>query len=258
MPELDGLEALRKHIGLKEIMSLIERTAQWVSPETFRYLPVWYPEFSRRACIYKSNWSEKQLNKNGTTGDATQKYEANINASNALTLALGLKKRERPNWSCCHIWGIDDASFQKSNRVVSDPHFYSCVANMVLLPTPLKAFTDTMLEVKAMLRICSKNLYGWHCDHPDLDAAGSEITNWTAWDAYPASWPTSKCERVPIGTVPFSPTIKAYADRRLERIRKDLVSAGNYYPREQVRKVFAYWQKWMALSEPGHGGWGVE
>ena len=46
--ELDGLDALRKEIGLDEIASLIERTARWVAPETFRLLPVWYPKHARR------------------------------------------------------------------------------------------------------------------------------------------------------------------------------------------------------------------
>lgn len=37
---------------------------------------------------------------------------------------------------------MDDASFQFSNVVVMDRRLFSCVGNMVLLPTPLKAFTD--------------------------------------------------------------------------------------------------------------------
>lgn len=32
---LDGLEALRRVMSLREIGSLIERTARWVPPETF-------------------------------------------------------------------------------------------------------------------------------------------------------------------------------------------------------------------------------
>jgi len=52
-----------------------------------------------------------------------------------------------------------------------DRCFFSCVGNMVLLPTPLKAFTDAMPEVKNMMRICTRNLYGWQCDHPNLFAA---------------------------------------------------------------------------------------
>jgi hypothetical protein len=51
----DGLDALRAEIGVDEIAALIERTARWVAPETFKLLPVWFPEHSRRSLIYKTN-----------------------------------------------------------------------------------------------------------------------------------------------------------------------------------------------------------
>ena len=53
VPISDGLDALRAEMSLGEIMRLIERTARWVSTETFRRLPVWYPEHSRRGLFYK-------------------------------------------------------------------------------------------------------------------------------------------------------------------------------------------------------------
>src|SRR5260370_5902035 len=155
----DGLEALRKVMSLREIASLIERTAQWVATETFRLLPLWFPEYARREPFYKSNWSEPQLNKSRATGQIVHKSEGNVHANEALTLALGLRKKLRPNWSCCHLWGLDDASFQRSNVVVMDRCFFSCVGNMVFLPTPLKAFTATVPEVKPMFRICPPTLY---------------------------------------------------------------------------------------------------
>lgn len=58
------------------------------------------------------------------------------------------------------MWGIDDPTFGSLNVVVQDARYYSCVVNMVLLPTPLKAFTDFMPEVKAMLRTCSTPFAG--------------------------------------------------------------------------------------------------
>jgi hypothetical protein len=39
---------------------------------------------------------------------------------------------------------------------------------MVWLPTPLKGFTDTLPEIKAMLRVCAFHLYGWACEHPSV------------------------------------------------------------------------------------------
>ena len=238
---IDGLDVLIAEIGLREIASLIERTARWVSPETFRYLPIWFPEKARRKYFYKANWSEPQLNRNRTSGDASHKFEGNTGANQALTLALGLRKQTRPNWSCCHIWGIDDPSYQKSNSVVSDHRYYSCVANMVLLPTPLKAFTDNIPQIKAMLRICARNLYRWQCDHPDMMSVNQTLDTWNDWDAYPKSWPKRPDDGRPTGVVETTTAIKLDADRRLACVRRDLASAGERYPREDVRKALSYW-----------------
>jgi hypothetical protein len=238
----DGLEALRRVLSLREIGSLIERTAQWVAPETFRLLPVWFPEHSRRGMFYKANWSEPQMNTNRTTGVAVHKSEGNIHANKALTLALGLRNKLRPNWSCCHIWGVDDASYQLSNDIVMDRRFFSCIANMVLLPTPLKAFTDAMPEVKSMLRICARNLYGWPSEHSEFLAMNRTLDGWSDWEAYPESWPRKQGEKLPLGVVPLSPAIRASAQKRLECIRHDLAHAGSFYPREGVKEALAYWQ----------------
>jgi hypothetical protein len=115
----DGLDALRQEIGIREIAQLIERTARWVAPETFRLLPAWYPEHARRRPFYKANWSEPQMNKSRRTGVSVHKVEGNVFANQALTLALGLRKADRPNWSCCHLWGVDDPTFQQANDVDS-------------------------------------------------------------------------------------------------------------------------------------------
>ena len=235
----DGLDALRVELSLHEIMRLIERTARWVDPETFRLLPVWYPEHSRRGLFYKANWTEPQLNRNRETGVSVHKHEGNLYANRALTRALGLRSDDRPNWSCCHIWSVDDARYASTNLIVQDPRYYSCVANMVLLPTPLKAFTDVMPEVKAMLRRCAYHLYGWRCGHNsvatvDLEAAGQDA-------AYPASWPDGQRQAPPPGVVAINATIRRDAARRMARIHHDLEHAGPFYPREQVRAVLDYW-----------------
>jgi hypothetical protein len=238
----DGLKELEKEISLKEIASMIEHTARWVSPETFRLLPVWFPEYSRGGLFYKGNWSQKQTNTNRVTGLTIHKSEANTHASQALTLALGLRSKQRPNWSCCHIWGIDDPKFQRSNNVVRDHRYFSCVANMVLLPTPLKAFTDALPEIKVMLRICARNLYGWKCDHDELSNAHQELDAWNNWGAYPKSWPKHPNVSIPLGTVALSRQIRDSAEKRLSEIRRDLREAGQYYPRKQVRAALKYWK----------------
>lgn len=84
------------------------------------------------------------MDTNRATGVAQHKIEGDVNANQALALALDLTVKKRTNWSCCHMGGVDDPLFQKDNDVVKDRRLFSCVANMVLLPTPLKAFTDTL------------------------------------------------------------------------------------------------------------------
>ncbi len=235
----DGLDSLRAELSMGEIMRLIERTARWVDPATFRRLPVWYPEHSRRGLFYKANWSEPQLNRNRQTEESVHKREGNLYANKALTHALGLRSGDRPNWSCCHIWGVDDAVYAPTNTVVQDARFYSCVANMVLLPTPLKAFTDVMPDVKAMLRACASVVYGWRCDHDDLPEM--DIDAWTSHAAYPSTWPRSGADEAPPGMVMVTPAIAKDADKRLAAIRHDLEHAGSFYPRGQVRAALSYW-----------------
>lgn len=237
--QTDGLEALRLEMSLDEIMRLIERTARWASPETFRRLPVWYPEHHRRGLFYKANWTVPLLNKRTGVDESVHKPEGNTYANNALTIALGLRKKQRPNWSCCHIWGVDDPTFGSANLVVQDRWFYSCIANMVMLPTPLKAFTDVMPEVKAMLRACSFHLYQWRCDHKSLGEV--DFGRWTADPAYPKSWPQKEGDPLPPGTIELTPAIAADCDRRLKSIYNDLRHAGRHYPRASVIAALRYW-----------------
>jgi hypothetical protein len=237
----DGLAALRNERRLADIMRLIERTARWVAPETFKLLPVWFPEYARRASFYKANWSVPQNNTNKQTGVSEHKRESNRYANITRTCALGLSSDDRPNWSCCHVWGIDDPKLQASNAVVQDHRYYSCVANMVLLPTPLKAFTDSMPEVKAMLRICAGNLYGWECEHAGMTNATTGIVAPIDWSAYPESWPRTLRERLRTGVIPIDDGIRNAANVRLARIERDLRDAGEYYPRDKVRTALSYW-----------------
>ena len=238
----DGLDVLRLELKLGDIMRLIERTARWVDPETFRLLPIWYPEHARGALFYKENWSKPQMNKSRQTGLSEHKREANRYANMALTRALGLRSDDRTNWSCCHIWGVDDARYQSSNVIVRSRLYYSCVSNMVLLPSPLKAFTDVMNPVKTMLRICAQNLYGWHCDHESTVTALATVNDWTQWDEYPASWPRKPHSSTPDGLIRINEGIRRNAKNRLARIRKDLKDAGRFYPRDEVRAVLRYWR----------------
>lgn len=237
----DGLEALRAKLDLPEIMRLIEHTARWVDPVTFRHLPIWYPEFARGTHYYNKDWTAPRMNRDRQNGQSEHKREGNVHANKALTAALGLSSDDRPNWSCCHIWGVDDGKYQVANVVVQDRLYFSCVANMVLLPSPLKAFTDVMPEVKAMLRVCARNLYDWHCDHAEVQAAVALIRAWRDWSAYPTSWPRRIGDSAPLGMVPFNSTIERFIARRKQRIRHDLDHAGKFFPRAEVQAALKFW-----------------
>lgn len=238
----DGIDEMLREMDLREIMRLIERTARWVDPETFRLLPLWYPEYARRAYFYKADWSAPQMNRNRLSGHTEHKREGNRYANLALTRALGLRSIERRNWSCCHIWSLDDGLYQSHNSVVQDRRYFSCVANMVLLPAPMKAFTDTVPGVKDMLRICAKNLYGWHCDDANIADSIAKTDSWDQWDLYPHSWPRPGHTSLPRGLVKLDATIQRHAERRVMQIRSDLANAGPHYPREEVLQAIDYWR----------------
>jgi hypothetical protein len=74
------------------------------------------------------------MNKDRETGYSVHKGEGNVHTNEALTLALGLRKNLRPNWSCCHIWGIDDPIFQPSNLVVMDRRYFPALATWYCSP----------------------------------------------------------------------------------------------------------------------------
>jgi hypothetical protein len=238
----NGIDALTAELSVSDVMRLIERTARWVDPQTFALLPVWYPEYARRSYLYKANWSEPQMNTNRQTGQSVHKQEGNRYANIALTRALGLRSKDREGWSCCHLWGVDDASYQEANAVVQDRRYFSCIANMVLLPTPLKAFTDTMPDVKAMLRLCARNLYNWQCDHETQQKANTALDAWDGWSDYPESWPRKPGDPAPCGIMNVSADIRTMASSRWQAIRRDLAEAGPRYPREDVLAVLTYWK----------------
>ncbi len=238
----NGNDALLDVLELGDIMRLIEKTARWVDPATFNLLPIWYPEYSRRSLLYNKKWSEPRMNTNRKTKIATHKSEGNTNANKALTQALGLRSEGRKNWSCCHIWGVDDPTYQEANVIVQDHRYFSCVANMILLPTPLKTFTDTMPKVKKMLRICARNLYGWHCDHPNMRTVINDLDNWQDWNNYPESWPRKKDDSLPKGIMTLDQNIIKNAERRWKAIQGDIQNAGKYFPRDEVKKALVYWR----------------
>jgi hypothetical protein len=103
----DGLIALREELQLSEIMRLIERTARWVAPETFRLLPIWFPEYARGVYFYKGNWSQPQLNKSRQTGIAEHKREVGTIGPRIRRAGLEPQAARRHLESCNWTIGSD-------------------------------------------------------------------------------------------------------------------------------------------------------
>jgi hypothetical protein len=170
---IDGLAILREEFSTKQIASLIERTARWVSPETFRLLPLWFPEHGRGYHFYKGNWSEPQMNIKRGTDNATHKVEGNV--------------------------------------------------------------------------------YGWTCDHESIKDIVATLDAWDAWDDYPQSWPRTPGEKRPKGLIEMTLEIQRSADNRRAAIDRDLRTAGDHYPKEDVQAAQKYWDDWLASNPPLRG-----
>ncbi len=221
----DGLQAFNRVIDAKEVARVVGNLARWVDPETFRLLPVWHPELARKQPLYKTGWAHPQTNR------GMPKFEGNTKANAALSRALGVAKKARPDWTCCHIWGNDDTSFSKGESEVNDPRYYSCIANMVLLPTPLKAFTDAVPQMKAALRLAAFHLYGFLPAGqvlPSIEDAGDWLPDgWDQGDVTGIRWLNSKIEKS--------------ARKRGQTIVREMREPVGEYPIAQVKQVVHYW-----------------
>ena len=237
----DGNDVLRQDIPA--IVELIEKSARWVHPDTFKALPVWAPETARGRPLYDASWTRRYTNTRKATGVTSQKFEGNVAALKSLVAALGVSSPKPKNWTVCHIWGYDDPSFATQSSVVQDPRYFSCVANMVWLPTPLKGFTDTVPEIKDILRVCSFNLYGWACEHDSVIEQAKQVRSGWIPPNYPRSWPSPENKSAfPVGTAPFTLRIEREIEKRKSKLRdalanKDLL----HYPRTEVESVLKFW-----------------
>lgn len=240
-PVPDGNEILRADIPA--VVELIERTARWVHPKTFRALPVWAPHTARGKPLFDAAWSRPYTNTKKATGITSEKSEGNIAASQALIAALGIARPKPKNWTVCHIWGYDDPSFAQQSGVVQDRRYFSCVANMVWLPTSLKGFTDTFPEIKAMLRVCAFHLYGWACEHESVAEQAQDVRSGRIPPNYPAGWPDGQTPgKLPPGTAPFTSRIVGAIAKRKAKIKADLANADYlHYPKEEVGEVLKFW-----------------
>lgn len=238
----DGNAAI--HDDIPAVVELIVRTARWVAPDTFCRLPVWCPEIARGQPLYSAGWQRPATNTKKGSQITLEKAEGNVAALKALVAALDVASPKPNNWTVCHIWGYDDPTFATRSSIVQDPRYYSCIANMVWVPTALKAFTDALPEVKTLLRTCAFHLYGWACEHPSVADAAAEIRGGVLPPHYPDQWPSpAQPNLVPPGVSPFSERIAAEIAKRKAKWRADLANPELiHYPRDQVRDVLAFWK----------------
>lgn len=219
------------------VLELVARTARWIDPAVAQILPVWFPAHYRKMPLYQADWATPQL------VSRRRAVETNFKGQRTLDKALGLRKKDRPNWTCCHIWGYDDPSFQ-TRSPTNDPRYYTAVANLVQLPTPLKALTDSMPGVQAAIRACAWHLYGW-TPEPDDATDASRIRDGWLPAGYPDSWPRRGRALAPPGLVPLNQRIRASAQARKREIQENLArhEEGDlpHYPGEQVGHVLSYW-----------------
>ncbi len=196
------------------------------------------------APLFDSAWQRRYTNTKRATNLTIEKVEGNIAASKTLTAALGVARPKPPNWTVCHIWGYDDPAFASQGSIVRDPRYFSCVANMVWLPTPLKGFTDALPQIKTMLRTCAFYLYGWVCEHESVAPQAQSIRQGTLPDAYPSSWPSQKSPTLlPPGTAPCTPSIMSDIRKRKDNLRVMLEDPNlTHFPRDEVREVLAFWK----------------
>jgi hypothetical protein len=238
----DGNDEIEADLPL--LVELIARTARWVHPQTFHALPVWCPWTARGRPLYDRTWQRRATNTRRDSGVTSEKFEANVAAGKALVAALGVASPKPANWTVCHIWGYDDEAFAAQSAIVRNPRYYSCVGNMVWLPTPLKGFTDVLPEVKVLLRTCAFHLYGWACEDESVRPQADAIRGGAVPAGYPETWPCSARPSVlPPGTAPITPAIQREIQRRKARIRAMLDDqALTYFPRDDVREVLKFWK----------------
>lgn len=225
------------------IVSMIERHSRWVHPDVFARLPVWCPHIARNQQLYDAKWTREYTNTKKTTGATNPKVEGNIAAGKALVSALGVQNPKPKNWTVCHLWGYDDPRFASTTSVVHDPKYYSCVGNMVWLPSALKGMTDTLPSVKSILRTCAFYLYNWVCEHPSVECEATAIKSGWVPDYYPSSWPSpANTTLQPVGLAPVTPAIIAKMERTRRQIFKNLNDPDLLnYPRDQVTEVLDFW-----------------
>lgn len=166
---------------------LLAETAIWASPGVFHLLKsdnvhaTWYP-LTRRAYV-KRGEKKGQLVGNVRLDDNTY---ANV----AIKRAVG-KHGRICNVHACHVWP----------RTAYDERYYTCIANIVLLPRSIAGLSDNHPSMTKALQYRSFELYGWF----PTDIAGDPQSPPVKPPNYPANWREPE---------PLTPEIRDAVSRR--------------------------------------------
>ena len=131
-----------------DLVTLVAAASVWANPAVHSSLiaknplRLWYPRLRR--CRKGAGERKGQVIEGVRLDDNTY-------ANFALKDALPLGSRNYINYSVCHIW--PDSCY--------DERCHTCIANLVLIPSPLMSLTDFHAEIRDALKYHSWELYQW-------------------------------------------------------------------------------------------------
>lgn len=152
--KIDGNDELNK--ALEELNidlgKLIALTSIWANPKVFDSLReqkqygFWYLNIRRS----RHKGEARRQTINGILLDDNSK------AKQAIKLATGVK--EITNYNACHVYP----------KSCYDEKYYTCIANIVLIPVPLAGLTDHHPEIIEILKYKAFELFNWYIGSPPL------------------------------------------------------------------------------------------
>ena len=166
----DGLQLLEmaERETTTDLAALVAAASVWANPKIHDILKangrfgLWYPATRR----YRKGATERK----GQILDGIR-LDDNTYANYALKNALPLGARAYLNYSVCHIWP----------ESCYDDRCYTCIANLVLVPSPLMSITDCHPATQNALRYRAWELYSWY---------PPQATPPYRPDQYPSHWRT--------------------------------------------------------------------
>lgn len=162
-----------------DLAALVAAACLWVAPAAHkRNVNVEKPSGAAypNVCRARSNARER--------ADSLQDGLHGDNGDLLWRALLGVKpspSSEYAGYRICHVWP----------NTCFDPRYYTCLANLVLVPAPFVSLVRHEPAVQAALAFRAYELYGWH---PREHATPIRP------EGYPTTWRLPLRDRTPIGT----------------------------------------------------------